>query len=120
MTDLAIDISSVEDWPEIKYVSVDISGNGTVSSGIGGGIVNSETDTEEWICSEGVYFNEGEATIYFPTNGQTLNYLTLMLWPVDDGEVTVLYGGTEVVVSNITFSTEEMPTITGPLNTWFE
>ncbi len=116
---LDIDISSVEDWSEIKYVSVDISSNGSISAGLGGGIVNSETGDEEWTCPEGVYFTDAGATIYFPTNGQTLNYLTLMLWPVDDNN-TVLYGGSEVVVSNITFSTEERTTITGPLNTWFE
>ncbi len=117
---LDIDISSVEDWSEIKYVSVDISSNGTISAGLGGGIVNSETGNEEWTCSEGVYFTDAEATIYLPTNGQTVDYLNLMLWPVNQESGAVLYGGSEVIVSNITFSTEERTTITGPLNTWFE
>ncbi|MBP1542748.1 MAG: fibronectin type III domain-containing protein, partial [Oscillospiraceae bacterium] len=117
---LDIDISSVEDWSEIKYVSVDIRSNGSISSALGGGIVNSETGDEEWTCSEGVYFNDAEATIYFPTNGQTVNYLNLMLWPVDQESGAVLYGGSEVIVSNITFSTEERTTITGETNTWFE
>ena len=112
---LNIDISSVEDWSAIKYVSIDVETNGTISCALGGNL----TTEDGWIEGEGTYFSDGEATVYFDTNGEELYDLTLMLFDVGDAAI-VLYGGSEVTVSNITFSTEERMTITGETNTWFE
>ncbi|MBQ8614528.1 MAG: leucine-rich repeat protein, partial [Ruminiclostridium sp.] len=101
------------DWSTIKYVSADVTASSTAQPCFGGWFT---ADPDAWVNGTSVWMdNGGKATVYYEINGQDLGYLELMFWGISDD--IVLAEGTEITVSNITVSDEE---ISGPVDEWYE
>ncbi len=110
-----INTSSVEDWSTIVYISADVSSESPINPCMG---ANLETDSN-WVNGEAKNFVGGEATVYYFTEGKDVFTPQVQFWGTND-EGTVLEAGQRVTISNIVFSTEDVPEITGETNEWFE
>ena len=106
--DLTIGISNTTDWTEIKYISVDITVAGTVQPVFGASVGGEWTNVNKTI-------SDSTETIYFETDGQTVQYPKLMFWKISDTDYAT--SGCKITVSNITLSKEEIPAEKG---VWYE
>lgn len=102
----SLDIMSLKpaetEWADVEYVSVDVTADHTAFPAIGGNLDG------EWKNGNGKWMEGGgTATAYLDTNGATPDDLNLMFWAVDYDNGYVIDAGTNLTVSNVTFSTEE-------------
>ena len=109
ISSLKLDSSSVGDWSDVQYVSVDISVQGTAQ------VVLSATVGENWSkVNETVASSETTLTIF--TNGNDVPYgVDIGVWQY--AEDIYADAGTIITVSNVKFSTELPPRENG---VWYE
>ncbi len=95
---LDVDIADV-DWSTIKYVSADVTVNGTAAPAFGGAI------GEDWYNCDTKTIDNDTATIYLEPDGKVFNSLEINFGQISDCNYTT--AGAEISISNIVFSTEE-------------
>ncbi len=93
------------DWADIKYVSADITADNAAFPVIGGNLTGED---DSWTTgSEKMLSEAGTVTAYLNTNGAEPTGLCVEFWHVDWDNNFAIEAGTNITVSNITFSTEE-------------
>ena len=107
---LPLDISGVTDWSAVKYISATVNVDGTAKPALC-------AQLDEWknATAPEATISSDECTIYLVTNGKTATFSCIQFWAYNETDCAT--AGTKITVSDIVFSTEELPRETG---VWYE
>lgn len=98
---LPIDMSSVTDWSEIKYVSADIETTGKANAALAG---NLETQNN-WNSGESVNIDNEKVTLYWQTNGKEPTNPKLTFWWYNNKN-EIAAGANDLITVKFTLSTQ--------------
>ena len=116
ISSLGLDLSGVSDWSEIKYISADVTVEGTTQALVSADLTGAEDDSG-WKNGNPVTVTDDTVTVYFNTNGEVIHRANVDFWWYDTEKA--VSANAVIKVSDITFSTEERDysNVTGE---WYE
>ena len=101
---LSISIPQDTNWSEIKYISANVTVNGTAAPAFGGNVPDDDPSDEDWYNCDPKKITDDTVTIYLEPDGKIFDSLEINFGEIDGNYATA---GAEITISGIYFSTEE-------------